>query len=496
MSATRRAFIASAAALVGHVACRPAQFLGPAPRTEGALDAPSGAEPDLVEHVLARCTFGPRGGDRQALRRLGATEAEAVAAWLERQLAPRSLDDGAAQHVLRRFASLEQPAGELYEFKPQVLRQDLASAAVLAATLSERQLFEVMVEFWSDHFNVDLGKGECAWLKAWDDREVVRAHALGRFRELLQASALSPAMLWYLDGRLNRRSGPAERPNENYARELLELHTLGVDGGYTQRDVMEVARCLTGWTVRPKGGFHKGRVEFRAAQHDDGEKLVLGVSIPAGQGRADLLRVLDIVAAHPATARHLAHKLCARFLADDPPRAAVEAVASAFRASSGDLRATLRALFACPEFTGGAGEPELLRLRRAKLKRPFHYLVSALRATGAESDGGAPLTDFLVAMGQAPFQCPTPDGYPAEAQAWTGTLLWRWRFAAALAGNEIPGTRLDAERLLGRAGGDPGLMSHLLGRRARPEEQAAYRRVGSGRQGLALILASPAFQRC
>src|SRR5207302_4720804 len=161
-----------------------------------------------------------------------------------------------------------------------------------------RQLYEVMVRFWSDHFNIDPSKGDCKWLKAADDRDVVRAHALGRFSDLLRASALSPAMLWYLDGRVNRRARPDEKPNENYARELLELHTLGVHGGYTQRDVMEVARCLTGWTVRgtKQAKFGLGTVEFSVRLHDNGEKTVLGQRIAPGGGERDIDRVLEIVA--------------------------------------------------------------------------------------------------------------------------------------------------------------------------------------------------------
>src|ERR1041384_25647 len=197
----------------------------------------------------------------------------------------------------------------------------MVRAAVLRAVYSERQLYEVMVGFWSDHFNIDPGKGDCRWLKAWDDRAVIRKYALGdcglrepttlferlqtfwgggsgapktafNFPAMLRASALSPAMLWYLDGRANRKAGPSEKPNENYARELLELHTLGVHGGYTQKDVMEVARCLTGWTVRGKRQFSKATVEFQQRLHDDGAKEVLGQRIPTGLGERDLDRVL------------------------------------------------------------------------------------------------------------------------------------------------------------------------------------------------------------
>ncbi len=230
-------------------------------------------------------------------------------------------------------------------------------------------------------------------------------------------------MLWYLDGRVNRRASPAERPNENYARELLELHTLGVHAGYTQDDVMHAARALTGWTVRSRheSTFGIGRVEFDRAAHDDGEKVVLGERIPAGGGARDVDILLNIVTAHPACARFIAGKLCRHFIADDPPAAAIDAVARTFAATGGDIVPTLRTLFGTPEFVAARG---------TRLKRPFHFVASALRATGADTDGGRAMIGWLERLGELPFQFPTPDGYPDEAGPWLGTLLWRWQFAA------------------------------------------------------------------
>jgi uncharacterized protein (DUF1800 family) len=366
-----------------------------------------------------------------------------------------------------------------------VLLAELSGATLYRAVHARAQLREVVCHFWSDHFNIDISKGECAWLKTADDRDVIRRHALGRFQDLLRASAKSPAMLWYLDGRVNRKRNPAEKPNENYARELLELHTLGIDGGYTQRDVMEIARCLTGWTVRDQKGFFKGRVEFHRAQHDDGAKVVLGHELPAGGGEADLERVLTILAQHPATARHVASKLCRRFIADDAP--ALDAVASAFTSSGGDIAATLAALFRSPEFAAASA-------RGAKLKRPFHFLASCLRATDAATDCGPRLQDFLARMGHAPFQHPTPDGYPEAASAWTGTLLWRWRLASGLARDEIAGTRIARAELEKRCGGASGMLAHLFGRAPSAIEIDTLR--AAGPDALALALASPAFQRC
>ncbi len=383
---------------------------------------------------------------------------------------------------MRRFETLHEPLGELFEYQEELLQNELMRGALARAVFSERQLYEVMVQFWSDHFNIDPSKGDCKWLKVADDREVIRKHALGRFSEMLRASALSPAMLWYLDGRVNRRENMAQKPNENYARELLELHTLGVHGGYTQRDVMEVARCLTGWTVRSRNQkpyFEIGKVEFKLQQHDCEAKEVLGENIAAVPGhlnkaererlgQKELDRVLEIVTRHPATARHLSTKLCQRFIADEPPAVAVEAVAKIFTQTAGDVRATLRALFATEEFRQARGN---------KFKRPFNYIVSALRATGARTDAGLEIIDYLQRMGHAPFNYPTPDGYPEPAAPWLGTLLWQ----------------IDFEALRKNSGGEAGLMAHLLGRKPTVDETQAYDDSGAG---LALMLASPAFQRC
>ena len=483
-----------------------------APPLTGPLNPPASADTDLISHLLHRLTFGARPGDYAHAAALGAE------GFIEEQLAPETVDDWLCERRIRHDCdSLSDPesklfprhdhgndpllalfpalkdggarVGDLYEYKDKVLLQELTRATLLRATLSRRQLYEVMVQFWSDHFNIDPSKGECKWLKTADDRDVIRAHAFGNFRDLLRASAVSPAMLWYLDGRVNRHGGErgaSEQPNENYARELMELHTLGVHGGYSQQDVMEVARCLSGWTVRDKKRFFKGRVEFHAREHDDGAKQVLGEEIPAGLGARDLDRVLEIVAAHPSTARHLAWKLCRRFISDDPPPSAIDATATAFTASRGDICATLRALFATAEFRA----PES---RGIKFKRPFHFVVSALRASNARTDGSPPLVEYLQRLGHAPFRYPTPDGYPEEARHWQSTLLWRWNFASALAENRIKGTQVAAPELISALGGDEALMATFLGRKPSAPEARAYFESGAG---LALLVASPAFQRC
>lgn len=431
---------------------------------------------DPAGHLLARCGYGARPGDREAFT--------SSAAWFDAQLAPGTLDDHACERRLRRLDTLHLPVGELYEFHDHVVRRELQASIVLRAVYSRRQLQESLTEFWRDHFSLSMAKGECAWLATGFEREALRPHALGRFSALLRAVLLHPAMLWYLDGRLNRAD--AGTPNENYARELLELHTLGLDGGYTQQDVQEAARALSGWTSRSLGQSRKGSVAFDDARHDDGAKRLLGSELPAGLGEAEVERVIALVCNHPSTARFIARKLCVRYLADQPPSAAVEAVAQTFSASQGDLRSTLRCLFDRPEFHA---------TRAGKLKRPLHLVASALRAVDAETDAGPALLAYLERLGHAPYLWPTPDGYPASADHWRGALLWRWRFAEDLAHQAIAGTRLDTSALIQRAGDRNGFAAHCLGRAVTPAERAAFAG-GDDADALTAILASPGFQRC
>ncbi len=506
MRLPRRKFLkagASSLALLATAGCdqlpRELRFLSLVEtQTSGPFHPPAHESLDAIVHALNRTAFGPRPGEYERTKGLGATAEEAAAAYLEQQLHPERIDDEEGEYAARRFETLNEPLGELFEYQQDLLQHELMRATLARAVFSQRQLYEVMVEFWSDHFNIDPSKGDCKWLTVAADRDVIRKHALGKFPDLLRASALSPAMLWYLDGRVNRRAAMTEQPNENYARELLELHTLGVHGGYKQRDVMEVARCLTGWTVRSTAQppyFQVGKVEFKPGLHDFGEKEVLGHKIAGTsadlsprelerRGRDELDQVLDIVTRHPSTAQHIGTKLCRRFIADDPPADAVAQVAAAFGRSQGNIPETLRALFATEEFHSRRGN---------KFKRPFGFIVSALRATGARSDSGLEVIGYLTRMGHAPYNYPAPDGYPEQAAPWMGTLLWRWNFAVALTQNRIKGTRLDLDRLKGNAGGDEALMAHVLGRCPTLAETQAYHDSGAG---LALLLASPAFQRC
>lgn len=477
------------------------------------IELPGLAGVDSAFHLLARCGFGARPGEPERVRRMG------LDVWIDRQLDPATIDDTACDWRVAGCESVFDEPMDLRSVEPEVVDRDLVRHHLLRAAHSERRLLEVMVGFWSDHFSIQLQKRGCRETKPWDDREVVRRHALGPFRDLVAASARSPAMLRYLDNAENRSERPGDRPNENYARELLELHTLGVHGGYTQHDVMEAARCLSGWTLDDEPGLgHAGRevrrmfagsasepwaradVVFRPSWHDDGAKVVLGVEIPAGGGPRDLDHLVDIACNHPSTARHLATKLCRRLVADDPPSSVVESAARRFTETRGDVRAVVRHIVVSSEFAASQG---------AKTKRPFEFVVSALRALGSESRATPEEIGFLERLGHAPFQYPTPDGYPEEPAPWMGTLLWRWNFAVALVGNRLGATRTDVADVARRCGLDPatsspaGLAPLLFGRAATGEERAAIdayaARTGGApadrrAEAVALLLCAPAFQ--
>ncbi len=484
MKTTRRHFVhlmgatGAAAALSGCESATEALAALLSAEPEADFRPPMAAEIDLTSHLINRLTYGPWPGDYQRVKSMGA------AAFIEEQMNPESIGDRTCNRKVAHIDSLYEPAGELYEFNERRLLADLTAHKMLRAVYSRRQLHEVMVDFWTDHFNIVSEKGDCKWLKTADDRDVIRRHALGNFRELVKASALSPAMLIYLDGHDNKVVHRDDKPNENYARELMELHTLGVHGGYTQADVMEVARCLSGWTYEHRPfGFRPAHVEFNPQRHDDGEKVVLGKVIAPGGGAADLERVVELVCGHPSTARHLAQKLCRWFIADSPPDAAVDAVADAFASSGGDIKVTLRALF----------ETEAFSITRGNLfKRPWRFVVSALRATDATTDGGAPIVEFLHRMGHAPFQYPTPDGYPIEPEPWLGTLLWRWNFALDITAQRIGGTSFDKNKLHEILPGEDNLAAHFLGRAPTPLEREV---LTATEHRVTLLLASPAFQR-
>jgi len=390
---------------------------------------------------------------------------------------------------------------------PQRIIAELSMAKMIRAIYSERQLYEEMVDFWFNHFNVFAGKGADRWLLTSYERDAIRPHAMGKFRDLLYATAQSPAMLFYLDnwqsadpraferiqrelaarrqrfygmygmrdplamgrwpnGRLGRRfppnpgpGGPAQagQPpkqkrerglNENYARELMELHTLGVDGGYTQQDVIEVAKCFTGWTLNAPR--RDPQFYFDNRIHDPDAKTVLGHKIHAG-GMKDGEEVLEILARHPSTARFISTKLARHFVSDTPPPELVDRMAKTFLETDGDIKAVLRTMIAWPEFWSRQSY-------RAKIKTPFELVASGARALGTDVDAPLPLVMWTARIGEPLYLCQPPTGYSDKAETWvnTGALLNRLNFALALAGNRMRGARVDLALLLGpEAAADP-----------------------------------------
>jgi uncharacterized protein (DUF1800 family) len=363
--------------------------------------------------------------------------------------------------------------------RPQRIVAELSMAKVTRAIYSERQLQQVMDDFWFNHFNVFAAKGEDRFYLTSYERDVIQPHALGKFKDLVTATAKSPAMLFYLDNFLSadpraaerlaaqramrqqmRRGGfgrpwpprPPVNPqqaakknerglNENYGRELMELHTLGVDGGYTQKDVTEVARCFTGWTIDKPRQYADFKFDERL--HEPDPKFVLGKKIHAG-GMKDGEQVIDLLVHHPSTAKFISTKLARRFVSDNPPAALVNRMAETFQSSDGDIRAVLKTMIWSPEFWSREAY-------RAKIKTPFELVASAARALGTDVDTPLPLVQWVGRIGEPLYQCQPPTGYSDKAEAWvnTGALLNRLNFSLALAGNKMRGARTDVASLLG-----------------------------------------------
>ncbi len=359
--------------------------------------------------------------------------------------------------------------------QPQAVLGELAEAKLLRAIYSNRQLDEVMTDFWFNHFNVFIGKGPDRYMVSAYERDVIRPHALGKFKDILEATAKSPAMLFYLDnwqsvgpnsqlalygpGGFRGRRGRFQRPrpqaknrpsglNENYAREIMELHTLGVDGGYTQKDVTELAKVLTGWTIeKPQLG---GGFKFNERAHEPGNKYVLGRKI-GEHGEKEGEEMLDVLAHHPSTAQFISRKLAMRFVSDNPPQALVDRMAETFLKKDGDIREVLRTMFNSPEFWAADAY-------RAKMKTPFEFVASAARASGADIQNALPLVGTLNRMGMPLYAMQPPTGYSMKAEAWVNSsaLLNRMNFALQLASGKLPGTSLDPQALIpGPAPADP-----------------------------------------
>ena len=577
------------------------------PEAQNQSAVPARPTDTAIVHVLNRLGFGPRPGDVDRVRATG------LSAYIDQQLHPERITNQDLEARLARFTTLTLSQRELSEryFLPalemrrdQALRQqraaiqeerstersgqndmmtpggtpppnppaalppearmaqaaaqnvvnELMQAKMLRATLSERQLEEVLTDFWFNHFNVFVGKGQVRQYLTVYERDAIRPHVLGHFRDLLGAVAHSPAMLFYLDNfqsvapatgnqtmrpGLQRRIGRGLSPqqqqrmarveqgngrgrglNENYAREIMELHTLGVDGGYTQQDVIELARILTGWTIdRPQQG---GEFVFRPQTHDTGTKTFLGTSFKSG-GESEGERALDLLANHPSTARHISYKLAQRFVADEPPTALVDRAAKVFLSTKGDLREVVRAIVTSPEFFADD-------VNRIKVKTPLEFVVSAVRATGAEITNAQPLVVAMRNLGMPLYGAQPPTGYSMTSDAWvnTGSLLNRMNFAVQLVSGgrvqpieQARGGAAPARPLAGRgpladrrapAGGpiqidvkalapDTGdttrdaLVASLLGGQASAATTQTLARAQTPQNLIALTLGSPEFQR-
>lgn len=325
----------------------------------------------------------------------------------------------------------------------QVVYRDLAEAKMLRAVYSNRQLEEQLDDFWFNHFNVFVDKGADRYLVTDYEREAIRPHLLGKFRDLLEATAKSPAMLFYLDNWQSVGANPQARGNqarrglnENYGRELMELHTLGVDGGYSQKDVTEVARCFTGWTInRPQLG---GKFMFNPKLHDNGEKVVLGVTIPAGGGESDGEKVLDILAHHPSTAHFISKKLAMRFVADDPPEALIDRMAQTFQKTDGDIRQVMLTMIDSKEFWS-------VGAYKSKIKSPLEMVASAVRAVDGDVDVAFPLVNQVAQLGEPLYRKLEPTGYSNSSAQWANSagLIARMNFALNLASNKMPGVKVE-----------------------------------------------------
>jgi uncharacterized protein (DUF1800 family) len=443
----------------------------------------------LVTRTLKRITFGLRPEDIARANEIGLDN------FIDEQLAPSSISDTDLEGKLGQLSTMDMAPTDLTSVSPRKKPGlELSQATLLRAVYSHRQLNELMVDFWTNHFNINLAKDTDRYLKTVDDREVIRPNALGKFHELLSASMHSPAMLVYLDNARSSRN----IPNENYARELMELHTLGVTGGYSQVDVTEVARALTGWTVEGLKGAHSTFFLYDPRIHDDGEKHILGQIFPAGQGIRDGEKVAELLANHPATAGFISAKLIRRFVSDDPQPGLAARATAAFTSSQGDLAKVMGTILHSDEFRASFNQ---------KVKRPFEFVVSALRAMDARVSPGLQLLNFLTSMGQPLFRWESPNGFPDSAGAWATTngMLTRWNFALALASNSIKESPVELSGLV--SPGDPAelvvdkLSEALIGEPVSDQAKSILMQLATTantNQSLpaltALLVASPFFQ--
>lgn len=450
-----------------------------------------GGSANLEQRLGQRLSFGWSLVQQQEIEDLG------FGAYLDRQLRPETIDDGGLEDtLLEAFPSLSMsPAQRLitYYENEEVVFYEFLLANLYRSLYSPRQLFERLVSLWTDHFNVFLFSDFGIWLKPTEDLELIRPNALASFPDLLRGSAHSPAMLDYLTNDSNVR----EHPNENYARELMELHSLGVDGGYTETDVKEVARCLTGWTFRSgeEAGFQWGRFHFDGAQHDTGSKTVLGQVIPAGGGIEDGDRVLDLLVSHPSTARFVSRKMLRHFWGYEPDERTVDKMAQLYLDHDGDIPTMVEGTF------------RWYRMTRAtpKVKRPFMLVLSALRSLFADVNEPLVLLSTFFASGHLPYNWGPPNGYPDSAGYWSGYLLPRFDFASLFLVAPGYGVNVDLPFLDPtddpaqlRATLDLLLLNGTMSDRTGDIVEDYLRSRPAGRQTLAeaigLVVASPEFQ--
>ncbi len=460
-----------------------AAYAGPPTSSMGDPD-PSA----LITKLIRRITFGVAPYELNLARAIG------YDAYLDLQLTPDLIEDTACNARLAHLTNLNRIYAEIYQIGLSSIANELIEGTLLRAIYSRRQLLERVVEFWTDHFNISVEKENCAWLKVIDDRDVIRANAMGNFADLLAASATSPAMLVYLDNHISI----AGNPNLNFARELMELHTIGVDGGYTEADVVNVARCFTGWQVYPNNYSYPlaGSFRYNTSQHDNGAKRVLGHDIPAGGGIQDGLTVLNILANHPSTAKFIATKLCKRFLTYNPSQSLIRTIADKFTATNGNMREVLRTLFSASHVE--AAPP--------KFKRPFHHFVSAVRSVGAEVASTSAFRTQLRATGHLTFYWVSPDGYPDSLEFWSGLVLPRWNFGGQLMNNSYSGITTDAAGFFaGLTTADPmvdrinatmfgGEMETPDRNRVRDYLLSNPTALARQREAIGLAIASPSFQ--
>ncbi|MBP9072478.1 MAG: DUF1800 domain-containing protein [Caldilineaceae bacterium] len=423
------------------------------------------ALPSLGIIVLNRLAFGPRPGELAAFNALGSTDTARLTAWVDQQLAPASIDDSACDAILaaQNFVSLHKSLTQLWldynvnriddRYRPLY---ETDAATWLRAVYSKRQLNEVLADFWHNHFNIHGRQNLTGPTFVHWDRDVMRGHMLGNFRQMLEAVATAPAMLYFLDNYINSRSGP----NENWARELFELHTLGAENyrgpgrqadvpgyssgqpvGYVDDDVYEATRSFTGWRINDSTSLgNTGEFYYDESWHDRFQKTVLGKYIaPDQQALRDGRDVLDVLAAHPGTGRYIARKLCRRLISDSPPEALIQQAAALFTAQKDapdQLTQVVRLILLSDGFRAAWGQ---------KIKRPYEVTAGALRAVNATF---VPSSSFLTRyddMGQELFRWPAPDGFPDVKDAWGGSvpMVYRWRFINYLMENGITSVSVD-----------------------------------------------------